>query len=107
MLPNAKASLLAEEGRPKRISLAALGRKLQASALIQHYLSQMPRTGALLPSAVESRLEFAKRRITWAARQLRVGGTKIVEWRLIRRAGLRPEVVADPEIRTAIQAELR
>jgi hypothetical protein len=106
-LPCAKAALLAEKGRPKRISLAALGRKLQALALIQHHLSKLPRTSALLPSAIESRLDFAKRKIAWAASQIRVGGAKMLAWRLIQRAGLRPEVVEDPEIREAIQLELR
>jgi hypothetical protein len=107
MLPDAKAALLAEGGRPKWISLAALGRKLEALAWIQHHLRKLPRTRTLLASTVESRFDFAKRRIAWATSQMRVGGSKMAEWRLIQRAGLRPEVVADPGIREAVLLELR
>lgn len=103
LLAAAKKALLSEAGRPKRISLAALGRRAGVLAWVQKHLLKMPRAKALLVSAVESHTDFARRRIAWAARQLEINSMPIKKWRLLCYARLRPKIAADPGVQMAIQ----
>ena len=61
----AKAALRCEPGRPKRISLSALGRQLEALAWMQKHRAKLPLTAARLAVAVESHADFAHRRLAW------------------------------------------
>lgn len=105
-ITQAKEILLREPGRPKRISLAAFGRQLGVLAWVQKHPTRLPLTMALLASAAESREEFAVRKIAWAASTLRSEGCALKEWRLIRRSGLRPELLQNPVIRDSIKTVL-
>jgi hypothetical protein len=104
---HAKEELLREPGRPKLISRSALGRKLGSLALIQKHLSKLPRTEALLNSAVESRIDFALRRIAQAAREIRSEGCEMKKWRLVARAGLRKDLAGEPEVIESIEDQMR
>lgn len=104
LVADAKKALLYEAGRPKRISLAALGRKAGVLTWLQKHLLKMPRTRALLDSTVESHIDFARRRIVWTARQLKLNGNSMRKWRILRHARLRPETATDPIIEMAIRA---
>jgi len=102
-----KDALLRELGRPKRISPTALGRQLASLALIQKHLHKLPRTEALLNSAVETRRDFAIRRVSWAALQIRSEGREMKTSSLFRRAGLRPDLAGDPHVRASLQIQIR
>jgi hypothetical protein len=95
-----------EAGRPRRISLAALGRKLGVLALIQKHSARLPGTRRLLDSQVESRLQYARRRVQWVAAQLKANEKPVKSWILVRKAGLRPDLASSPDIRRVIRAEL-
>ena len=75
-------------GRPVRITLAAIGRETRQMALLQQHLNKLPLSTEILAEFVETREEFAVRRIEWAACQYNLEDTQPERWELIRRAGV-------------------
>jgi Tn7-like transposition protein D len=102
----AKKDILRQPGSPKRISMTSLERQLGVQSFLQNHLSKLPLTRALLPSIVESPLDFALRRIAWAALQMRNEACAIKKWSLIARSGVGREMRGNPVIADAIRAEL-
>lgn len=92
-------------GRPMRISSSALARRLGISALVHKHSEKMRLTCAALRTASESREQFAARRVRFIASQ-KVWQEKPTLWRLIRLAGLRPELVNAPCVRHALKLAL-
>ena len=75
-------------GRPIRVTLTAIGRDIGQTALLQQHLNKLPLTAEILVEFLETREEFAVRRIQWAALQYDREGTQPARWELIRRAGV-------------------
>lgn len=104
MVPKARDLLLLEPGRPKRISISALGRQLKALALIQKHQIKLPRAVSALESAEESRVAFACRRVCLACARLQREGRRLCLSAITREAGLRPDLATNPEVVAAITA---
>lgn len=75
-------------GSPQRVTVSALGRNIGQMALLQQHLDKLPLTKEILLHIIETREEFAVRRIHWVAAQYPQGGIRLARWELIRRAGV-------------------
>ncbi len=108
----AEAARLAAErlqktpGRPMQITVAAIARDIGQIANIQKHLAKLPLTAKVLAAVVETREEFAIRRIEYAAECFRQESVYPKEWQLVRRAGLRPEIAAVAQVKEAITSTM-
>ncbi|MDR3579211.1 MAG: TnsD family Tn7-like transposition protein [Oryzomonas sp.] len=87
------AEIKNSQGRPIQVTVRAIGIRLGATALFEKLMAHLPRTGTALATVVESRDEFASRRLRLAAERLGRQGEPVRAWELVRAAGLRPECV--------------
>lgn len=72
-----------------QVSVKNIAKHLGAPVLTRK-LNLLPRTRAKLDVVVESKDEFAIRRLRFAADKLKQRGERLVAWRLTKTAGLRP-----------------
>jgi hypothetical protein len=98
----ARQELLSEAERPKIISVSALGRQMKALGWILKHPDKLPLTKKQLSLAAESRIEFALRRIAWAAEQLKATQGPIRPWLLMQKAALRKDLRSNATIRDAL-----
>ena len=89
ILPAAQA-IRSASGRPIRVTVGSLGKRLGAQAFLQKQIGKFPETRACLEVVIESREAFAIRRIRWAAEELLERGEPLAPWRILREARLRP-----------------
>lgn len=75
---------------PMRVTARAIGRILSASAYLEKLQDNFPKTKAVLSTLLETREDFAFRRLYLAAEKLRRQSGSFREWELVRAAGLRP-----------------
>lgn len=80
-------------GRPVRVTVGAIGKRLGATPSFEKLLPHLPRTQTALAEVVESKDMFAIRRLRWAAEKLKEQGEPVRAWKLKRLAGLRPETL--------------
>jgi hypothetical protein len=93
VLARAAVSRLRDRTGPVRISLRAIAREMGHISLIEQHLDRIPETAAFLRDAVESRVEFAARKVALIG-AAQAGKDPLPRWILVRRANLRPELVA-------------
>ncbi len=105
-VPKAALALRNAPGRPVRVTRAAIGRHLEALALVQKRLDKLPGTDIALGRVVEARGAFAIRRVWWAADCFRRECVRPPRWRLIARAGT-GRVAACHQVRAAIDDALQ
>jgi hypothetical protein len=93
-------------GRPMRMTKTAIGRAVSATTLLQQKLHKMPLTAQVLASVVETRIEYAIRRI-WRVVKLYCEEKLVPQmWQLIQRANVyRLRKVA--EIKEAVEAGIQ
>ena len=91
-------------GKPQRVSSASIARQLGIRAYIQKHPKKMPRTVLALRRCSEDRVTFAERRLMWAASKFVSLNAQIPRWRLIRIAGLRPEIARLGKIASMLDA---
>lgn len=84
-------------GKPVRVTVWAIGRKLGILALLQRELDKLPATKAELERVVESRDFFNCRRVRLAIDVLRRRGEPLRSWRVARVASTRSGHLADIE----------
>jgi hypothetical protein len=77
-------------GRPVRVTLSAIGKKLGALALLQRNIDKLPAAKASLEGVIETRAAFGIRRVRAAERELLRRGESLETWRIVREAHLRP-----------------
>lgn len=87
-IPQAVQQLKTQQGRPCQITIAAIGRAVGYTAMIQQHLDLLPLTAAAIAEAVESRLVYAKRRIQWASTYFYNQDRVPKRWELIRLSGV-------------------
>lgn len=75
-------------GRPVRITANAIGKELGSNALFNKKMAQLPRTKEVIEALVESREDFAIRRLRVAAKAMSERGEPIRSWSLARVVGL-------------------
>lgn len=73
--------------KPERVTVGAVGRRIERVYLLQKYLDKMPKTKEYLQEKVESVNEFQNRRIEWVRENVAINGES--EWVVMRKAGVR------------------
>jgi hypothetical protein len=85
----AASRLRGAPGRPVRVTRTAVGRAIGAVTLLRQKLHRMPLTAQVLAGVVETREQYAVRRVWWAAELYRQEGVMPREWQLVARANVR------------------
>lgn len=76
-------------GRPNRVTVARIRKGLGRMASHCRRLDHLPKVRAVLAAVVETKKEFAIRRMRWAVEQLRQQGESVTAYKVVRTAGLR------------------
>ncbi|WP_083517306.1 TnsD family Tn7-like transposition protein [Alicyclobacillus shizuokensis] len=85
--------ILTSDGKPERISISRIGKRIGCLSLLEKHLSKMPQTKSYLESVRETVEDFQIRRIKWAMQEIEFEGQDLQWWRIVRKAGIRGEVV--------------
>lgn len=80
--------LMEAHSRPVQVTKTAIGRAIGAITLLQHKLHKMPLTVQVLASVVETREQYAVRRVWWAADLYYQESVCSREWQLMIRANV-------------------
>lgn len=97
----AAQSIRALPGKPKQITVAALGRQLGHLALLQRHLDKLPLTRAVIEEVVETRTSWAVRRIQYVTDESCKENICLQQWELIRASGVE-RLIEEPIVREAI-----
>ena len=81
--------MLLQDGKPERITISRIGRRIGQLALLEKHIVKMPLTEKYLEQVTENVEDYQVRRVKWAAVQIRNNGEEITEWKIKRLAGLR------------------
>ncbi|WP_253199333.1 TnsD family transposase [Clostridium tagluense] len=76
-------------GKPTRISISIIGKKLGILSMLEKNLSKLPCTKQYLLSVSESVESFQIRRVKWAVRELINKNGESKEWQVLKMAGIR------------------
>ncbi len=101
----AASEIKSEPGRPVQLTITAIGREIGQLALIQQHLNKLPLTSHALTSIVETREDFAIRKIWWAVEQYRLKSRIPIRWELVKIAGVE-RIALQTTIQAAIQEAL-
>jgi hypothetical protein len=85
---DAAARLKNAAGRPIQITRTAIGRAIGAITLLQQKLHKMPLTAQVLASVMETREQYAVRRVWWAADHYCQEGVLPREWQIVMSANV-------------------
>lgn len=99
----AAANLMNKLGRPVQVTMTAIGKALRAVTLLQQKFSKMPLTAQALVSVVETREQYATRRIWWVANLFIEERVLPRYWQLVSRANVY-SLREQPEIKVVIEA---
>jgi hypothetical protein len=80
--------LMEAHGRPVQVTKTVTGRAIGATTPLQHKLHKMPLTAQVLASMVETREQYAVRRVWCAAELYRQEGILPREWQFMIRANV-------------------
>jgi len=84
----AASRLKTASGRPVQVTRTAIGRALGAITLLRQKLDKMPLTAQVLSSVVETREQYAVRRVRWTADLFYQEDVLPREWQLMLRANV-------------------
>jgi|SRR5215213_136770 len=93
-------------GRPVWVTKTAIGRNLGVVTILRQKLSKMPLTAQVLAGMVETREQYATRRVWWAAALFIEEGVLPQYWQLISRANVN-SLKGNPEIKSALEAAIQ
>jgi hypothetical protein len=93
-------------GRPVRVTKTAIGRAVGANAMLRLKLHKMPLTAQVLASVVETREQYAVRRVWWAAYHYLRDKILPRRWQLILRANVY-SLRYVPEVECVIDAAIK
>lgn len=102
----AAAKLMNKLGRPVQVTMTAIGKTLGAVTFLRQKLSKMPLTDQVLRSVVETREQYAIRRVWWVVEICIEEGVLPQCWQLISRANVY-SLRGKPEIKTVIEAAIQ
>lgn len=100
--------LRAIPGRPVQITKGSIRRKIEnRNWLLQNkFLGRLPLTSAVLKQHLETRVQFAKRRVAWAAQSYYQEQITPTRTQLLSRAGMTQGIWLEPEVKKAIDITL-
>lgn len=97
-LKTAYITLTVSRERPMQITLAALGRKVGARALLEKHLDKLPKCQRFVQEVSENRVQYALRRLGYAAAMMRRTAVTPIAWRLLIEAGIRADLAKNQVI---------
>lgn len=77
-----------QEGRPVRVSVTALSRKIGRDGVLTRWLRKLPLTARAIEEVVEAHEQCALRKLTWAAALYQREGLAPTRGQLVKRAGI-------------------
>ncbi|MBZ9689339.1 TnsD family transposase [Clostridium estertheticum] len=79
------------QGKPERITISSIGKKIDKLDLIEKHLDKLWLTKDCINANIESNDEFRNRRISWAINILNREGEDVKVWKVVKKAGLRTD----------------
>lgn len=76
--------------KPTRITISFIGKQIGELSLLQKHIEKLPKTKALIENHQETVEEFQIRRVKYISSILREQQDVVMEWQIVREAGLRP-----------------
>lgn len=86
---NVTEQLFKSNGKPERVTIGRVGKKIGKLYLLEKHLDKMPLTKEYLVKYTETVEDFQKRRIKWAINNFERDGVEVKEWRVMRKAGIK------------------
>lgn len=83
--------MLDMNNKPKRITISAVGSKINTRPLLEKHLDKLPNTKSYLKEHTESVKDYQYKRINWTIQELVKAGLELQLWRIFRMAGIREE----------------
>lgn len=80
--------MLTAVGKPERITVSRVGKRLGVLSLLEKKLNKLPCTREYLSSMIESVEDYQRKRIIWAVEVLDSGNKPLIEWRVKKIAGI-------------------
>jgi hypothetical protein len=74
--------------KPVRTTISSIGKAIGQLAILQKHMDKLPKTAEVAASLIESREDFAVRKIFWAVNLLRRDGSPVQLWKVVRTAGI-------------------
>ena len=87
--------------KPLRVTLNRIGRGINSLPLLEQHLDKLPMTKSLISAKVETTEQFQVRRVHKAIESLTASGSEPLEWKIYRKAGLRPN--CSPAVKSEIK----
>jgi hypothetical protein len=84
--------LIRLEGKPIRLTISLIAQKCGKRSWIQKHPDKMQLCMSYLSSVVDTKDSYQIKRIKWAAKELDNSGVLPVRWKVVRMAGLRPDI---------------
>lgn len=81
-------AILTADGKPERITVSRVGKRLGVLSLLEKKLNKLPCTREYLSYMIESVQHYQERRIIWAVQVLDSGNKPLIEWRVKKIAGI-------------------
>ncbi|GGG07681.1 TnsD family Tn7-like transposition protein [Paenibacillus abyssi] len=81
---------LSGEKKPERITVSMVGKRIGRLAILHRHADKVPLTIRYLSEVTETIEDFQIRRVRFVAAQLRADSELLMEWKIVRKAGLRP-----------------
>jgi hypothetical protein len=78
--------------KPTKITITSIGKKINELSLLQKKADKLPKTIDYVGKVSEDTVAFQKRRVEFTIEKLKKEGDSILEWKIYRKAGLRPTV---------------
>lgn len=91
MVKKVTRELRNRDGKPKRITVKAIGDAIGERALLERHLDKMPNTKAFIYDVWESEQEFRLRRVQSVIQEMKVAGEVIKTWKVLRKAGIKKQ----------------
>lgn len=104
-IKKAIVSIKTKEGKPKQITINSIGLEIGHRTLLDKFLHKLPLTKDYLKLVVENSEMYRFRRLQWAIEELKREGRNISKWEVLRKAGVRPEMIDLSIIETTISSE--
>lgn len=92
--------------KPRKITKSLIGKNIDSRSLLDKYLHKLPRTRKVLEEVVETRMQFAQRRIQWATDSFHEEKVRPSRSALLHRAALDFNIWEEPLVKAATEAAL-
>jgi hypothetical protein len=94
-------------GRPRRVTVTAIGRALGKQSLFEAALAKLILTRSVIRGVLESGVDFAVRRVHMAAAKLRQTEGEFPRWKLVCAGGVYHRLERLPQVKAALDYEMR